>query len=197
MRPEPTYIISNTNLFAFLNDASKNKLVLMIFWVSMLLFLLLFILVFLKNDLSFLSRLEFTFYGLIIAFMCMPIHEAIHYFTFKKLGARNLKIENYWKRGYILTRADKFVVGKKEILPLATLPFLILSLTGVLFYFLSALPISISIASAMLLHGSFCQSDFSILAYFFNDKNEKSMVDLFDKDQIHVFVFDKRDKSTN
>ena len=188
MPPEPTYIIPNTDLFSFLKKASKNRLILSVFWISMFLFLLLFLRVFFKYDISFLSRLKFTFYGFLIALLCIPLHEVIHYCTYKILGARDVKIEMFWKRGYIVTRANKFMVGKKEILPISILPFLTISTAVGIILFFSSSPFSISIAAALLLHGSLCQSDFSILAYFFNDSKTKFMVEQFDENMIQIYV---------
>lgn len=115
--------------------------------------------------------------GILIAFVLIPIHELIHYLMYKIFGADNVKIAPYLRLGYILTKADLFVVDKKSMLLIASAPFLIISTFGaILFCCLSGLW-QIAISSAILFHASLCYADLRILDYFMDRNVEIYMYD--------------------
>ena len=122
-----------------------------------------------------------------LALSLLPLHEYIHLLTYKYFGAKNVTITPYIRHMYVLTQADQFVVGKKEMKWIASTPFLFISTVGlILLYFITDLW-QISISSMVLFHLTLCLADFRILNYFISSNSQKVMYSDIQKDVTYIY----------
>jgi len=159
--------VEHAEFNAFMRKHSWNSSIFKVaYFMIVLLFSVMTIGLIIQSKHPIIQRILFASLGVLIALILIPFHEYIHYLVYKHLGATNVKITSYWSQGYVLTKADQFVVSKKEIKWIASAPFLIISAIGIMsFFFLTDLW-QISVCSMILFHATLCYNDFRILDYF-------------------------------
>jgi len=158
-----------------------------LYYFSLLLFLAISIFYFYYSSSQIFNRLIHFTFGVLIAFALVPLHEFIHYLTYRILGAKNAIITLYFKMGYILTRADHFIVSKDNIKWIALMPFVILSTIGLISLLFLSEPWHISVSAAIIFHLTLCRADFRILDYFINSKYELVLFDDVSKNTTYIF----------
>lgn len=114
--------------------------------------------------------------GAMLFLLLLPIHEVIHYSTFKILGAPKVKIIFLKKQYSFYTVAHHFPIEKKEMIWIALLPFSIITAFGIILICFASPPGQIILCSSILLHTSVSLSDFRILDYFLSNKEGLIMI---------------------
>lgn len=109
------------------------------------------------------SQLSF---GFVIAFLLLPIHEGLHGWAYKRVGAQQVSYAAEWKKLYFMAIADKFVANRKEFVFVALLPFAFLVVLGLAASVFLPLPWMLTSLATVLVHGSMCGGDFGLLSYF-------------------------------
>jgi hypothetical protein len=134
-------------------------------------------------DYSFEVRFIHLFYGFVLAFTLLPIHEYIHVLAYKSQGAKNTSYDANLRKFYFMALADKFVANKKEFAIVALAPFVVISFTLILLFFLVNSNWGLTVAGVLLTHTSMCSGDFGLLSYFeYNkDKNVVTYDDIENK----------------
>ncbi len=74
--------------------------------------------------------MAFLFVALLI-----PLHEALHAFAYRLLGAKKTSFDVNLKKFYFIALADKFVTNRMELMFVALLPFAVISLSLVTIVF--------------------------------------------------------------
>ncbi len=142
---------------------SYNMLIFLFFMMTTIFF-------FMSRD-SLIARLMFVAFGVLTAFLLVPLHEFIHLLTYKYLGATNVTIVPYIRYGYVLTLADQFIVGRQEMKWIALMPITIISGTGLAFLVVANDHWQIFVSAIILFHATLCLADFRILDYFLTNKS--------------------------
>lgn len=115
---------------------------------------------------SFGVRFTHFSYGLAIAFALLPLHEYIHVIAYKSQGATNTSFDANLKKFYFMALADKFVANKREFEVVALAPFIIISITLIIFLFAASTNWTLTISSVLLAHTAMCSGDFGLLSFF-------------------------------
>lgn len=121
---------------------------------------------------AILNGLVYAGIGLVIAILLLPIHELIHFAVFKLMGAKEIRILPYFKKFYFLTIADQFIIRKKNIFWIASMPFIVISSVCSGLLFVAPDIWQIIICACLLYHTSFCLHDFQIIGYFYSQNND-------------------------
>lgn len=104
-------------------------------------------------------------FGVVIALCILPIHELIHYFTFRAFGAKNISIKLYFKQLYFLTIADRFFIDSRKMKWIALMPFILISATGLVALYLIPSYYAMIVSSALLFHTNTCKGDYRLLDF--------------------------------
>lgn len=100
----------------------------------------------------------------------LPIHEGIHAIAYRALGATDIRFSYTWRKLAVYTCAHRFVIHRKEIIPLALAPFVVITsallmLAGLLpdarFFFLWSL----------WFHAALCGGDMILVAYALRNRD--------------------------
>ncbi len=128
--------------------------------------------------------------GILIFLALIPIHELIHGFAYKSVGAKNTSFSVNLKKFYFLAMADKFVASKGEFRYVALLPFLVIT-TALLALLPQVNPYwQVVLLSTLTLHSSCCAGDFALLSYFEAQKG-KTIVTYDDKEEKMSYFLEK------
>ena len=119
-------------------------------------------------------------YGLAIAFALLPIHEYIHVLAYKSQGAKHTSYDANLKKFYFLAVADRFVANKREFQIVALAPFVVISTSLLVLFFLTTPLWTMTVLGVFLTHTAFCSGDFGLLSYFAFNK-DKQVVTYDDK----------------
>jgi hypothetical protein len=94
----------------------------------------------------------------------LPLHEAIHALAYKIIGAADIRFSYAWRKLAVFTCAHRFVIGIREVIPLAIAPFLLISL--LLLALLYALPsYRFLVLWTLVIHTSLCGGDMILIGY--------------------------------
>jgi hypothetical protein len=94
----------------------------------------------------------------------LPLHEAIHALAYKTIGAADIRFSYAWRKLAVFTCAHRFVIGIREVIPLAIAPLLLISL--LLLALLYALPdYRFLVLWILVIHTSLCGGDLILLGY--------------------------------
>jgi hypothetical protein len=119
-------------------------------------------------------------YGLLIAFLLLPVHEFIHSLAYKSQGAISTSYDSNIRKFYFFAVADQFVANRKEFLVVALAPFAVITTILLIFLLFSGPLWSMTVLGALMTHTSFCSGDFGLLSYFDHNK-DKEVVTYDDK----------------
>ncbi|MEM9547246.1 MAG: DUF3267 domain-containing protein [Bacteroidota bacterium] len=164
------------------NLAWKNLYLKMAYWSLLSAFVLATTLLIFQIEASILTKLLWTTLGFFTAIVLVLPHEFLHFLSYKYFGAQDVKINFYLSKTYVLTKADQFVVGKREIFWIALIPFMVITIIGLCFFITAGENWQIAISTSLLFHTSICQADFRMVDF------------CFDKDG-NVFHFDDLKKN--
>lgn len=124
---------------------------------------------------SFGDRFTHFSYGLAIAFALLPIHEYIHVLAYKSQGAIKTSYDANLKKFYFMALADKFVADKKEFEVVALAPFLIITTTLIIIFFVANSDWKLTVSGILLAHTAMCSGDFGLLSYFEFHKDKETV----------------------
>jgi len=124
-----------------------------------------------SENYSFAAKFTSLSYGLILAFLLLPLHEYIHVLAYKLNGAINTSYDANIKKFYFMALADKFVANKREFQIVALAPFLIISSILIACVFLVNGDWKLTIMTTLLAHTAMCSGDFGLLSYFDYHRN--------------------------
>jgi len=124
---------------------------------------------------AYLFKFLYAFLGVLLAMILIIVHECIHYLMYMIFGAEKIRIARYEGKEYILTQADHFLVGKKEIGWIALMPYVIITLSCLLLIPFSESLIQILLSSTILMHTTMSKEDFRIIHYFSSQKSDVKM----------------------
>jgi len=132
-----------------------------------------------QSSVDYFFVLSFALLGICLTIPLLWMHEAIHFWAFRRVGAKHVHIKSDWRKLYFLTLADRFVITKTQWIRIALLPSVIITLTGsVTMVFLSYLW-QIALGTALVLHWTSCKADFKIVYYLRRQKSPvKAYTDL-------------------
>lgn len=132
---------------------------------------------FILSSSPIIYRFIYAGLGVVLTFVLVPLHEYIHLLTYKYFGAKKVTITTHFRKWYVLTHADQFVVGKREMKWIALMPFMILSICGLaILWFVNDL-FQLSISALLMFHTSLCHADFLVLDYFSRSEDKIVMYD--------------------
>jgi Putative zincin peptidase len=132
--------------------------------------------------------LTYLSYGLVIAFLLLPIHEYIHVLAYKSQGARHTSYDANLKKFYFLAVADRFVANRREFQVVALAPFVVITAVGLTLLFFTTPLWTMTVLGTLLTHTAFCSGDFGLLSYFDFNKN-KEVVTYDDKENKISFFY--------
>ncbi len=167
------YVLNHMEIADFVSYHLFSKTFLARFFINFLL-LSLFIFLFFSGYHLFLhpefclSYLQSFVLGLLSFFLMVPFHELIHGFMYKFYGAPKVKYGVYWSKLAFFAVAPEFVVSKREFIPLAIAPFIIIStfLIILLGISLSNKVFSFYLWGIFLIHSLGCAGDFALIGFF-------------------------------
>ncbi len=129
-------------------------------------------------------------YGLVIAFLLIPLHEYIHVLAYKSQGAFNTSYDANLKKFYFMALADKFVANKKEFRIVALAPFVTISTTLIVLLFFTSQLWTFTIFGVLLTHTAFSSGDFGMLS-FFDFHKDKDVVTYDDTENSISYFYGK------
>ena len=138
---------------------------------------------------------QYFSYGVGITFLFIPIHEYLHVIAYRLVGARNTYLDMNLKQFYFLALADRSVVHKKDFVKVALTPFITVTLSCILLYFVVNNDFRILLLGLFLTHSTFCSGDFGLLSYIIQN-NEKDIYTYDDKDTGKSYFFEKINRTT-
>ena len=128
---------------------------------------------------------------LVLPGLLIPVHELIHAFAYRILGAKKIKFGASLSQFIFYVTADKFVIGYYELIFIAMLPFFMLSGFLLYLFFIFDAWISFSFLCALFAHGTMCIGDFAMLSFFM--ENEPSDLLTFDNvDEKKAYFYKRR-----
>ena len=103
--------------------------------------------------------------GLASMLLVIPIHEAIHFLSFKALGAKNVRLIPNVKRGTILTVAHQFEINRRIAFWVFLMPFFVITSTCLISIGFVSLDYKLTLLSALFVHTMICSADFQLWSY--------------------------------
>ena len=180
--------VRHTEFNTFLDSRGwKNAFLKLIYRSILLAFLVLTVTQVIQFEASILTKLLFTAIGFIAALLILPLHELLHMLAYKFFGAPNVRIHLYLSRAYILAKADQFVVGKRELIWIALIPFIIITAGGLLILLITGGIWSITTSALLLFHTSICQADFRIVDYCIDHEGKVFMYDNLEQETTYFY----------
>ncbi len=119
------------------------------------------------------KSVQFASFGMLAAFLLIPVHEYIHVLAYKYVGAKRTSYDAHWKKFYFMALADRFVADKKEFQIVAMAPFVTITFVGISTSLLVGDAWTITAMATVLVHGAFCSGDFGMLSYFYFHKDKE------------------------
>lgn len=94
----------------------------------------------------------------------LPVHEGIHALAYKTLGAKDIRFSGTWRKWAVYTCAHRFVICRKEIIPLALAPLVVI--TFALLVLAGLLPVArFFFLWSLWFHAALCGGDLILVAY--------------------------------
>ncbi len=188
--------LHHDELIPFLKQALDTKSVVLRVYHIFLLALLasLVVVLFVRDEMANMAwaiKLLYIFIGILASLLIIPVHELLHAWAYKYLGAKSTSFDVNWKKLYFMAMADQFVVNYREFRIVALTPLLVIS---ALCLILLALPTGVwklSILVFFLLHSTFSSGDMILLNYFEVHK-EKGLVTYDDKQARMSYFYEIR-----
>lgn len=104
--------------------------------------------------------------GVAAAFLLVPLHEGLHAWAYRGLGARQTSFDMNLRHFYFVAMADRFVASTREFVLVALAPFAVISALGLLALALVPPAWSSFVLGLLVTHTAFCSGDFALLSYF-------------------------------
>lgn len=111
------------------------------------------------------------FSGILITFLLVPVHEAIHGWCFKYYGARQVRYGMILKYLMFYAVAHLFVVNYRQYRLIALAPFVVISVLCVLAASWLPHPFKAAALGTLFFHTFCCAGDFGLCAYMYVYRN--------------------------
>ncbi len=113
--------------------------------------------------------------GVLSFFLLVAPHELIHGLMYRFYGAKEVAYGVIWSKLAFYAIAPNFVVSKKEFIPLAIAPFLVLNgiIVALLFLSISNPEWHCFLWGLFLTHSFGCIGDFAMMSFFDYHKSKK------------------------
>jgi hypothetical protein len=113
--------------------------------------------------------------GILSFFLLVAPHELIHGLMYRFYGAKKVSYGVIWSKLAFYAIAPNFVVSKKEFIPLAVAPFIILNgiIIALLFLSISSPEWHCLLWGLFLTHSFGCIGDFAMMSFFDYHKSKK------------------------
>ncbi|MGB0166524.1 MAG: DUF3267 domain-containing protein [Luteibaculum sp.] len=154
-------------------------------------FVALFVLDFIRGELSLSKEFSYFSYGVAASFLLIPFHEYLHVLAYKHLGAVNTSYDMNLRKFYFMAMADKFVVNAQEFRIIALTPFVVISALCLLGGLLAPGLWSWIPLGVFCTHSIFCSGDFALLNYMEHHKSQ-GIYTYDDKEKGESYFFIKR-----
>jgi hypothetical protein len=125
-----------------------------------------------RNSIGLGDAFGYFSYGILFAFLLIPIHEYIHVLAYRSQGAVRTSYDVNWKKFYFMAVADQFVADRREFQIVALAPFAVISTALFLLFFLVNPLWQFTIIGVFFTHTACCSGDFGLLSYFSFHKKE-------------------------
>jgi len=123
----------------------------------------------LAEEYPFWKMLIWSLVGAILgSTLIIPVHEAIHGLTYYFLGAKKVKYGWNPKQFYFFAVADRFIVNKVDIWPLALAPFFLITGLGIFGIYHVQGAWQWLLWGFVCMHSLNCIGDFGILSFFWD-----------------------------
>jgi hypothetical protein len=159
----------NADLVEFISPyLSKISPWILFYWLFNL-FLVVFLIVKIvfETKIGVDDAIVFASLGFPATFVLIPLHELIHGWVYRYLGAKNIEYKVIWHKFIFLTIADKFVANRQEFTRVAIAPFLVINLLLISIYFFANGIFAYLILGSLLMHTGACSGDFALINYFY------------------------------
>ncbi|TAD99665.1 MAG: DUF3267 domain-containing protein [Bacteroidetes bacterium] len=148
------------------------------FWLINILCLLLLILSIFdqiwNKNIAFTHVLAYVGGGFCAFFVLIPLHELIHGFAYKLVGAPKISYGAQIRKMIFYALADRFVLGKKAFFVVALAPFVLISSFVIVFCYFNYENIWLcSGISLLLMHSNGCVGDFALMSFFHENRKKE------------------------
>jgi len=104
--------------------------------------------------------------GMGLAFLLVPLHELLHAWAYRWVGARQTSFDAVWRKFYFMALADRFVADARAFRVVALTPFVVITGVGLLASIWAPISWAYALWGLVYAHASFCSGDFALLSYF-------------------------------
>lgn len=126
-----------------------------------------------QSDLTWDNRIMQLSFGVLAAFLLIPLHEYIHVLAYKSQGAQHTSYAANIKKFYFMALADGFVANRKAFRVVALAPFVTITLALIVVAILVPANWCMLPLSTLLAHAAMCSGDFGLLSYFDAHKDKE------------------------
>jgi len=189
--------VEHQNIMPFLRAYLKeNKIIFYSLNLNILIFFAVFFYLliqgFIQEGLKIGRGFQYFSYGVGITFLLIPVHEYLHVIAYRLVGASNTYLDMNLKRFYFMALADRSVVHKNDFIKVILTPFLSITLSCLLLFFLANNDFRILLLGLFLTHSVFCSGDFGLLSYIIQN-SEKDIYTYDDKSSGKSYFFERID----
>jgi hypothetical protein len=188
--------LKHKELIPFLKEKNKLKtgffmyfyflsLIISVFFVSYY-----FTISLLTGNLEILKSFICVFLGILFSILFIPIHELLHAFAYKLLGAKNISYYIKIKKFYFAVVSDKHIVNFNQFIFIALSPFLFVIFSSLILFLFSNTYISFTVIVFVTIHNLFCSGDFSLLNFMEINK-DKGIITYDDKEKQETYFYIK------
>jgi len=138
-----------------------------------------------------------TLLGIAVVFPLIPIHELIHGWVYKLLGAPHVGYTANFKKMYFTAQANLFIVNYKEFLWVAFAPFVVISMSclGSLFFLVDTIYLFVPLGT-LLFHTVCCSGDFALASYVYPYRKQGIVTyDDFPNKRTYFFVQNEKQEA--
>ncbi|MBI1287315.1 MAG: DUF3267 domain-containing protein [Flavobacteriales bacterium] len=136
------------------------------------------------------DALTWTSYGVAMAFGLIPLHEYIHVLAYRYVGAEHTSYDANLRKFYFMAIADRFVADFRSFRVVALAPFVVITVSLLIAYFLVSGLWQFSVLAILLTHTACCSGDFGLLAYMCSNRY-RDMVTYDDKENQTSYFYAK------
>jgi len=108
-----------------------------------------------RDYLGFSELIAHIGYGVVITFLLIPLHEYIHALAYKYVGAKKVSYDANWRKFYFMAMADRFVANRKEFELVAVAPFVVVSISCCLLFFIASYQWDYTLLTVLFVHTAF------------------------------------------
>lgn len=114
--------------------------------------------------------------ALVIVLLSIPVHELLHVIPYYLSGARDIRAGMDLRQYLFYVTAHRYVTGSLQFALVATTPFLIITITGIILILVLPGKWQWSISLFLFLHTTMCAGDFALLSFLWTHRNKKILI---------------------